>query len=139
MKIVDFIKGLLDSILSGSLERMRIINAMNDSFKEAYYTGELDRLCKTSITMGDSNFAHEMSTFVFRSGFKISIENDNNIKISELREIAQYILSNKPFVRQLMSLGFDTLIIKGKNTSNESKYALRQYTELNGFMLSSGE
>lgn len=139
MKIVDFIKGLLDSILSGSLERMRIINAMNDSFKEAYYSRELDRLCKVSITIGDSSFAHEMSTFVFRSGFKISIENDNNIKISEFREIGQYILSNRPFVRQLMSLGFDTLIIKGKNISNEAKYALKQYSELNGFMLSSGE
>lgn len=50
MRMVDFIKGLLDSILSGSLERMRIINAMNNSFKEAYYSGELERLCKTSIT-----------------------------------------------------------------------------------------
>lgn len=76
---------------------------------------------------------------VFRSGFKICIENDNNIKISEFREIGQYILSNRPFVRQLMSLGFDTLIIKGKNTTNEAKYALKQYSELNGFMLSSGE
>jgi len=38
-----------------------------------------------------------------------------------------------------MSLGFDTLIIKGKNTTNEAKYALKQYSELNGFMLSSGE
>lgn len=85
MRMVDFIKGLLDSILSGSLERMRIINAMNNSFKEAYYSGELERLCKTSITIGDSNFAHEMSTFVFRSGFKICIENDNNIKISEFK------------------------------------------------------
>lgn len=139
MKIIDFIKGLLDSIISGSLDRMRIINSMNESFKEAYYTGELERLCKASITMGDSSYAHEMSTFVFRSGFKISIENDNNIKYFEFREIAQYILSNKPFVRQLMSLGFDTLIIKGKNTSNEVKYALKQYTEINGFMLSSGE
>ena len=127
MRMVDFIKGLLDSILSGSLERMRIINAMNNSFKEAYYSGELERLCKTSITIGDSNFAHEMSTFVFRSGFKICIENDNNIKISEFREIGQYILSNRPFVRQLMSLGFDTLIIKGKNTTKDDKYALKQY------------
>ena len=42
MRMVDFIKGLLDSILSGSLERMRIINAMNNSFKEAYYSGELE-------------------------------------------------------------------------------------------------
>ena len=65
MRMVDFIKGLLDSILSGSLERMRIINAMNNSFKEAYYSGELERLCKTSITIGDSNFAHEMSTFSY--------------------------------------------------------------------------
>ena len=77
-----------------------------------------------------------MSTFFFRSGFKITIENDANLKSSELRNIAQYILTNKSFVRQLMSLGFDTLIVKGKSIEVEARYALKQYTGLNGFMLS---
>ncbi len=139
MKIVEFIKNLLNSLLDGSFERTRIISSMNNAFKEYYYSGELDRLCKVSISQGEQSFAHEMSSFFFRSGFKISIENDTDIKSSELRDIAQYVLSNKSFIRQLMSLGFDTLIIKGKTTLLESRFALKQYTELNGFMLSSGE
>lgn len=139
MKIVEFLKNLLNSLLDGSFERTRIISSMNDAFKEYYYSGELERFCKVSISQGEQSFAHEMSTFFFRSGFKISIENDANIKSSELRDIARYVLSNRAFIRQLMSLGFDTLIIKGKTTSIEARFALRQYTELNGFMLSSGE
>ncbi len=139
MKIIDFLRNLLNSLLDGSFERTRIISSMNEAFKEYYYSGELERFCKVSISQGNPDFAHEMSAFFFRSGFKINIENDANIKSSELREIAQYILSNRPFIRQLMSLGFDTLIVKGKTTSVEAIYALKQYTELNGFMLSSGE
>ena len=43
MNVVDFFKNLLNSLLDGSFERMRIINAMNQSFKETYYSGEIDR------------------------------------------------------------------------------------------------
>lgn len=139
MKIFDFLKNLLNSLLDGSFERTRIITSMNQTFKEYYYSGELERLCKVSISVGEQKFAHEMSAFFFRSGFKISIENDSNIKSSELRDIAQHVLSNRPFIRLLMSLGFDTLIVKGKTTSLENRYALKQYTELSGFMLSTGE
>lgn len=139
MKIIDFFKNLLDSLISGSFERTKIVTSMNHAFKEYYYSGELEYFCKVSISQGEQNFAHEMSTFFFRSGFKITVENDTTLKSSELRNIAQYILTNKPFVRQLMSLGFDTLIVKGKSIEVEARYALKQYTELNSFMLSSGE
>ena len=111
MNIVDFFKNLLNSLVGTSLERMKLINTMNQTFKDSYCSGALDRFCKVSITVGDTNYAHEMSAFFLRSGFKISIENDNNIKDSEFRDISQYILSNKPFIRQLMTLGFDTLIV----------------------------
>ena len=116
MNIVDFFKNLLNSLLDGSFERMKIINAMNQSFKETYFSGEIDRLCKVSITSGNDNYRHEMSAFFLRSGFKVSIENDSNLKDSEIRDISQYILSNKAFVRQLLSLGFDTLIIMGQTS-----------------------
>ena len=135
MKIIDYLKNLLSSFLDGSFERMKMVSAMNLSFKETYYSGEIDRLCKVSITIGDTKYAHEMSSFVFRSGFKISIENDNDLRDSEIREISQYILSNKPFVRQLMSLGFDTLIIMGKTTSKGMQYGLKDYSKLSGFVL----
>ena len=116
MNIVDFFKNLLNSLVGTSLERMKLINTMNQTFKDSYCSGALDRFCKVSITVGDTNYAHEMSAFFLRSGFKISIENDNNIKDSEFRDISQYILSNKPFIRQLMTLGFDTLIVTGKTS-----------------------
>ena len=108
---------------------------MNQTFKDSYCSGTLDRFCKVSITVGDTNYAHEMSTFFLRSGFKISIENDNNIKDSEFRDISQYILSNKPFIRQLMTLGFDTLIVIGKTSRKGMQYCLKSYTQLGGFSL----
>lgn len=135
MKIIDFFRNLLDSLVGSTIERMNIINSMNQAFKEYYYTGEIERLCKVSVSTGNSNYAHEMSVAFFRSGFKISIENDSDLKDSEIREISQYILSNKPFVRQLMSLGFDTLIIIGKTTSKAMQYCLKEQTSLSQFTL----
>ena len=135
MNIVDFFKNLLSSLLDGSFERMKIISAMNQSFKEYFYSGEINRLCKVSITAGNSDYAHEMSAIFFRSGFKISIENDNNLKDSEIRDISQYILSNRAFIRQLMSLGFDTLIIIGKTSNKSLMYSLKGYTRLCNFTL----
>ena len=107
MNIVDFFKNLLNSLVGTSLERMKLINTMNQTFKDSYCS----------------------------SGFKISIENDNNIKDSEFRDISQYILSNKPFIRQLMTLGFDTLIVTGKTSRKGMQYCLKSYTQLGGFSL----
>lgn len=135
MKFVEFFKNLLDSLLSGSFERLRIVNGMNDAFKEYYYSGELNRLCRVSIAPGNPNFHHEMSAAFFRSGFKVTIENDSNIKESEMREISKYILSNTAFIRQLMSIGFDTLYIEGHTTHKKIAYALKEYGSLDNFFL----
>ena len=135
MNIVDFFKNLLNSLVGTSLERMKLINTMNQTFKDSYCSGALDRFCKVSITVGDTNYAHEMSAFFLRSGSKISIENNNNMKDSEFRDISQYILSNKPFIRQLMTLGFDTLIVTGKTSRKGMQYCLKSYTQLGGFSL----
>lgn len=135
MKFVEFFKNLLDSLLSGSFERLKIVNGMNDAFKEYYYSGELNRLCRVSIAPGNPNFHHEMSAAFFRSGFKVTIENDSNIKESEMREISKYILSNTAFIRQLMSIGFDTLYIEGSTTRKKIAYALKEYGSLDNFFL----
>lgn len=136
MKIIEFFKNLLNSLLDGSFERVRIIKSMNEAFHEYYVTGEIDRLCKVSVTSGNQSFRHEMSTIFFRSGFRISIENDSNIRDSELRDIAQYILTNTAFVRQLMSMGFDTLVVSGKTTNKSMMYSLKQHTTLTNFYIS---
>ena len=135
MKIIEFFKNLLNSLLDGSFERVRIIKSMNEAFHEYYVTGEIDRLCKVSITSGNQSFRHEMSTMFFRSGFRISIENDTNVKESELRDISQYILTNTAFVRQLMTLGFDTLIVSGRTTNKSLMYSLKEYTNLTSFFI----
>ena len=126
---------MITSILNGSFDRLRIIGQMNKAFEESFYTGELDRMCKVSIAMGYQPFAHEMSCLSFRSGFKISIENDSSLKESELEELASYVTGNVAFVRQLMSLGFDTLIIKGKINGMNKMYALKRFANLSQYYI----
>ena len=135
MSIKSFFVNLINSLLDGSFDRLRIINQMNKAFEESFYTGELDRMCKVSISMGHSPFAHEMSCLSFRSGFKISIENDSSLKESEIEELASYVTGNVAFVRQLMSLGFDTLIIKGKTSGRNKLYALKRFADLNQYFI----
>lgn len=135
MGIKTFFTNLINSFLDGSFEKMRIIGNMNAAFKEYFISGEYNRLCNASISQGCSDFAHEMSSFWFRSGFKISIENDTSLKESEMNEIASYITDNDAFVRQLMSLGFDTLIVRGKQSGIEKKFALKKYANLNQYFI----
>lgn len=135
MSIKDFFNNLFNSLLDGSFERMRIINVMNQSFREYFYSGELDRLCKVSISQGDRDFAHEMSSLWFRSGFKISIENDANLLDSEIMEISKYVLSNTSFIRQLMAMGFDTLIVAGAIGGKGRKFSLKGYANLNNYYI----
>lgn len=137
MRFIDYLKSLLDRFVGGSFERMRIVQEMNMSFKEMYCTGAIEYFCKVSISMGESAFRHEMSAFIFRSGFKVTIENDANLQKSEMRELASYITTNKAFLRQLMTLGFDTLIIAGKTTGHEHKYEIRKFTSALSYMLES--
>ena len=131
MNIRAIITNLINSLLDGSFERMRIISQMNAAFKEYFTTGEFKRLCKVSISQGNSAFAHEMSSLWIRSGFKITIENDYSLRESEMEELASNVTDNAAFVRQLMAVGFDTLTIKGKTTGKTKSFALKRYANLN--------
>ncbi|MBR6655999.1 MAG: hypothetical protein IKL20_05285 [Alistipes sp.] len=135
MRLWEFIKNIINTIMDGSLERVRIIRAMNENFQESYYSGGIDRLCRVSIGAGDPEFAHEMSSMWVRSGFRITIENDLGLADSEVFEISDYILQNKSFIRQLMALGFDTLIVQGKVTRRGKLFCLKSYSNLNEYML----
>ena len=136
MNIRAIITNLINSLLDGSFERMRIISQMNAAFKEYFTTGEFNRLCKVSISQGNSAFAHEMSSLWIRSGFKITIENDYSLRESEMEELASNVTDNAAFVRQLMAIAFDTLIIKGKTTGKTKSFALKRYANLNQYFIS---
>lgn len=135
MNIKNLLTNLFNSLLDGSFERVRIISQMNRAFKEYFTTGEFNRLCKISISQGNSSFAHEMSSLWIRSGFKITIENDISLRESEINELAAYITDNVAFVRQLMAMGFDTLIIKGKTTGMTKAFALKKFANLNQYFI----
>ncbi len=135
MNLKTLFTNLINSLLDGSFERMRIITQMNLAFKEYFTSGEFSRLCKVSISQGNRTFAHEMSSLWFRSGFKIMIENDSHLQESEIHELALYITSNEAFVRQLMAMGFDTLIIKGKTTGLCLSFPLKKYANLKQYFI----
>lgn len=135
MNIKALLTNLINTLLDGSFERIRIISQMNSAFKEYFTTGEFNRLCKISISQGNSAFAHEMSSLWIRSGFKITIENDSSLRESEINELAAYITDNASFVRQLMAMGFDTLIIKGKTSGMTQSFALKKFANLNQYYI----
>ena len=135
MNIKTLLTNLINTLLDGSFERIRIISQMNSAFKEYFTTGEFNRLCKISISQGNSAFAHEMSSLWIRSGFKITIENDSSLRESEINELAAYITDNASFVRQLMAMGFDTLTIKGKTRGMTKSFALKKFANLNQYYI----
>ncbi len=135
MNIRTLLTNLFNALLDGSFERVRIISQMNAAFKEYFTTGEFNRLCKVSISPGNSSFAHEMSSLWIRSGFKITIENDSSLRESEINELAAYVTDNAPFVRQLMAIGFDTLSIKGKTTGMTKCFALKKFANLSQYYI----
>lgn len=135
MNIKTLLSNLINTLLDGSFERVRIISQMNAAFKEYFTTGEFNRLCIVSISQGNSSFAHEMSSLWIRSGFKITVENDAALRESEINELAAYITDNAAFVRQLMAMGFDTLVIKGKTTGMTKSFALKKFANLNQYYI----
>lgn len=135
MGIRTLITNLINTLIDGSFERVRIISQMNSAFKEYFTTGEFNRLCKVSISQGNSSFAHEMSSLWIRSGFKITIESDSSLRESEINELAAYVTDNAAFVRQLMAMGFDTLTIKGKTTGMTKSFALKKFANLNQYFI----
>lgn len=135
MNIKTLLSNLINTLLDGSFERVRIISQMNTAFKEYFTTGEFNRLCKVSISQGQSAYAHEMSSLWIRSGFKITIENDSSLHESEINDLAAYVTDNLAFVRQLMAMGFDTLIIKGKTSGLTKNFALKKFANLDQYYI----
>ncbi len=130
----EFIKNTINLVLDASFEKVAIINALNKTFEEQYLNSETKRLVRVSITLGDSSYKHSMSVNFTRSGFMMTIQNDELLKLSEVHEVAQYILMNDYFIKKLMALGFDTLIVKGKNT-NSIKFKLSDFANLDNYFL----
>jgi hypothetical protein len=135
---VTFLNRIVDVVSTGSTERIRILKEFNLVFKEVYLQGELQHLCHVTTSPGNPKFKHELSTFYLRSGFKITIGNDRNLSKEEIIEYSKFVIESKPFVRQLMSLGYDTLILRPQNNYagiSELEVALKTIANFQNYML----
>jgi hypothetical protein len=121
-KISTLLNRVVDIITQGGLERVRVLNEFNRVFKSAFEMGEFNRLCSVTTAKGNQNFKHELSTVYLRSGFKITILNDDNLK-------------KQDFSRKLMALGYDTLLIKGKSSTTGLEIPLKEIASLNDYMV----
>ncbi|MDD5149855.1 MAG: hypothetical protein PHC28_05160 [Flavobacterium sp.] len=134
-RITTLLNRMVDVISQGNFERVSILRQMNLVFKEAYFGGELERYCKVSTSSGNPSFKHELSSFYMRSGFKITIENDANLTVTDFIEISRYVIDSKPFVRQLMAYGYDTLIISGRTVFKGHQISLKEISNFQDYML----
>ncbi|MBS0645481.1 MAG: hypothetical protein JSR97_02665 [Verrucomicrobia bacterium] len=134
-RLAQLLNRVVDVVSQGNLERVRIIKEFNQVFKEAYLSGDIERHCTVTTSPGNPEFKHELSTFYLRSGFKITIENDSRLRDNDFVEISRYVLESAPFVRQLMALGYDTLIIKGKSSFTGLQIPLKEIANLHKYML----
>lgn len=133
--IATFLNRVVDVVSQGNLERVKIIREFNLVFREAFTQGDIDRLCVVTTSPGNPEFKHELSTFYLRSGFKITIENDNHLTESDIIEISKYVIESGAFVRQLMAMGYDTLILKGRNSFMGIHIPLKEIANLHNYML----
>jgi hypothetical protein len=134
-KISILINRIVDVITQGNLERVKVMSEFNRVFKDAFYSQEFNRLCSVTTSKGNPRFKHELSAFYLRSGFKITILNDDNLTEGDYSYIASYVVLSKEFVRQLMAMGYDTLIIRGKSRSTGLEIPLKEIANLNDYML----
>lgn len=134
--IARLVNRVVDVVSQGSWERVRVLNAFESVFKNAFELGEIDLYCTVTTGKGDPSKRHELSTFTARSGFKITIQNDNYKLIdSKFVDLAKYVVGNVAFVRRLMALGYDSLIVYGKNTKKAYVLGLKDVADFHDYML----
>jgi hypothetical protein len=122
--IIDFIKEFT--------ERRLLVKEFNSVANIAFVTGATNRLLKAKTTFGDPGYRHSMSSMF--SGFRITIRNTESLSKEEIKVIGEVILQNKIFLRQLMSLGYDTLEVFG-STDIYHQWAMSSYGDLKNYFL----
>ncbi len=105
-------------------ERRRVVKSFNDASKRSFVSGNAPTLLKAKITMGESEYAHAFSKFL-TSGFRIKALAGRQLNTYDIAEIGNVIMANKEIVRQLISLGWDTLYLYSNNETNGLKWSLK--------------
>ena len=114
-------------------ERYRVVRTFNDAAKMAFIGGDASTLLQAKITRGDSSYKHAYSKFM-AGGFRIKALSGAPLPKSDLTAIARVVLDNEALVRQLLSLGWDTLEVHDNKGAFGVKFALKKYANLGGYL-----
>ncbi len=132
MSVSDSFNNLFKKFSNNSSDRSVLVDKLNELFKYLYTYDHVDLSCKANITSGNEDFKHETSASFSKSGLKITIEK-TSVTDAEVRDVSRFFLSDKQFIKVLMNLGFDTLIIAGKDEKTSVLYCIRDYYNYSNF------
>jgi hypothetical protein len=124
--VLDFIREFSD--------RKILIREFNEIARLAFVNEEAPRLLKSRNTMGDSSYKHSNSRRFF-SGFRIDVKMGPKIKVEEIKFIGTIFLNNRPLLRQLMALGYDTIEVYGGDVDTYMQWNISSYANLDGYFL----
>lgn len=134
MKNSSLFHDLIRRIQNCSPERTWFLKELGQQFRILYTDGVLDYLCKVNITDGHADFRHDTSTNITKSGLKIVLDKAI-VKNADIREISQCLLSDKQIIKILMFLGFDTLVVSGREEKTSVLYCIRDYERYSTYIL----
>lgn len=114
-------------------ERYRLLKDFNRAAKNSFIAGVAPTLLEAKITKGDSNYRHAFSKWM-GGGFRIKALTGRPLAKSELIEIGRVVLDNDVLTRKLISLGWDTLEVHANEGYNGTKWALKDYAKMGGYL-----
>jgi len=114
-------------------ERYKLIRDFNRAAKISFINGEAPTLLQSRVTKGESTYRHEFSRFM-GGGFRIKAMSGRPLKQNELIEIGRVVLDNEELVRELITLGWDTLEVQADKGYKGAKWKLKSYAKLGGYI-----
>jgi hypothetical protein len=114
-------------------DRYNLIKAFNRAAKRSYIIGSAPTLLEAKITVGDSANTHTFSKFL-GGGFRIKALSGRALSKNELIEVGRVVLDNDELVRQLISLGWDTLEVHDNAGHTGYKWKLMDFSNLGGML-----
>ncbi|MCH3884773.1 hypothetical protein [Tenacibaculum aquimarinum] len=114
-------------------ERYRLLKDFNRAAKFSFVQGIAPALLEAKITRGDSAYKHAFSKWM-GGGFRIKALSGRSLNQNELIEIGRVVLDNEELIRKMISLGWDTLEVHSNIGYNGTKWPLKKYANIGGFL-----
>lgn len=110
-------------------ERGKLVRSFNTAANMAFICGDASTILRACLSKGNRNYRHQFSS-LFNTGFRIEALSGRSLTRDEIIDIGSVILNNTALVRQLVTLGFDTLEVHSNVGSYGCRWKLIDYAEI---------